>query len=386
MEFIFEGNMRTRTKLVQGLAGGVLAVSESRRDVDMPMGEGAVERVDPFADAGFAGIDLLSATNKTDDHGPIGMAIHAGDQELGLGVREVWRLLLPQHEVGRLLLVPGALGLIEEGNVFDRRAMRVGEAFIAEVVDVLDEHLHFTHGCALLEFLSEGAFAVDTVAGEGFAEDGDEWAVAREEDAIEIACLVDVLCGDVEADERLACAGNAGDEADGFLMLGARAFDDGGDGLRRESEVGGAGVAAGDVGDGMAAIEGHGSFDDCGSGAIAALLPGSGVDVRSGSKGEDVGEDAGQHLHTALDRQEEIVVVGRHLEQERHRGRGSGDKDRSDDARVTGFVEVLEVEGVVADLVEGVSGELFLAYFELEDEDDAVYEEEDIDTFTKAGD
>ncbi len=50
------------------------------------------------------------------------------------------------------------------------------------------------------------------------------------------------LCRNIEARQRLARAGNAGDEADRLARIGLGVFDDGGDGVLCAAEIDGAGV------------------------------------------------------------------------------------------------------------------------------------------------
>ena len=95
----------------------------------------------------------------------------------------------------------------------------------------------------------------DAVARQGFAKDRHEWPVAGEEDAVKVAVFVDVLGRDVQADERLAGAGDAGDEADALARVLPGGADHVGEGRGGLTEVDGAGVAPGDLGDGVAAVE-----------------------------------------------------------------------------------------------------------------------------------
>lgn len=111
----------------------VLAVYESVGHVDPPVRKGLVQRAEPLADPRLSGIDLLSAPHETNDHRPVPVPIEAGDEELGLRLAEIRTTFLAPHEVDRLLQVPGALGFVEDGDVFDRRRPRVGEAFVAEL-------------------------------------------------------------------------------------------------------------------------------------------------------------------------------------------------------------------------------------------------------------
>jgi hypothetical protein len=56
------------------------------------------------------------------------VTVEAGDEELGLGLIEARAVLPTRHEVDRLLQVPGALGFVEDGHVFDRRLLYVDAA------------------------------------------------------------------------------------------------------------------------------------------------------------------------------------------------------------------------------------------------------------------
>src|SRR6185295_15552946 len=93
----------------------------------------------PLADSRLTGIDLLSAAHETNDHRPVLMPIEAGDEEFWFGLVEVRAPLLALHEIDRLLEVPGPLGFIENSHVFDWWLLRIDKAFVAEVMDILDE-------------------------------------------------------------------------------------------------------------------------------------------------------------------------------------------------------------------------------------------------------
>lgn len=67
-------------------------------------------------------------------------------------------------------------------------------------------------------------------------------------------------------------------------------------------------------------------------------------------------------------------------------GCGGGDEDRDDWKRVTGLVEVFQIERVIPDLVECGAVEGFFADFEFDDEHDAADEEHSIDAAAHAWD
>jgi hypothetical protein len=85
--------------------------------------------------------------------------------------------------------------------------------------------------------------------------------------------VIDVFCRSVKADQSLARSGNPGHEADGLLRAGLRRRDDGRNGVCGLAKIGGARVAARDLGDRMPTIERQRRFDDGRSWLVATLLP-----------------------------------------------------------------------------------------------------------------
>ncbi len=101
-------------------------------------GKSRIHGFKPSIDSGFARVDLLSATDKANNDSPIRVAIHARNQELRLGVGEPRQILSSPHEARGLLQVPRALRLVEDHNMFRRRA-GVEQCIVAKVMNVLDE-------------------------------------------------------------------------------------------------------------------------------------------------------------------------------------------------------------------------------------------------------
>src|SRR5262245_21537293 len=98
--------------VTQGLhdrLGPILAVYQSIRHIDAPMPKRPVQRLQPFTDPRFAGIDLLPTPDEADDYSPVVMPIKTRDQELGFGLRELRPPSLAPHEVLRLPQVPRPL-------------------------------------------------------------------------------------------------------------------------------------------------------------------------------------------------------------------------------------------------------------------------------------
>src|SRR5438105_1412971 len=100
-----------------------------------------LDGVHPRLDAGFACIDLLPATHKANNDCPILMSVEVGNEKLRLRLIETRSLLLPLHEVGSLLEIPGALRFVEDDDVLKGRP-GFDEAVVAKVMYVLNECFH----------------------------------------------------------------------------------------------------------------------------------------------------------------------------------------------------------------------------------------------------
>jgi hypothetical protein len=156
------------------IAGGVLGVREFRGDVHLPVGVRGAHGIQPLAYAALTRVNLLSAADEAHDDGPVGMAVHVGDQEGGLGELEVWPVFAALHEVCRLRQVPGPLCFIEYRYVIHRRRGLVDEAGVAEVVNVLDEGFDRVGVACLLPFLAGELPPFLIVANQSGAENSDQ--------------------------------------------------------------------------------------------------------------------------------------------------------------------------------------------------------------------
>src|SRR5262249_45920562 len=132
-----------------------------------------------LADASFSGVNFLSSTYQTDDNGPVGVPVEAGDEELRFGLCKVSLFPFATHEAGGLVSVPRTLRLVEQRHMLDGGPGLIDQAFVAEVMDVLDEHLHVTHGLALFYLASLVLFAVDFVARQCLTQNGNEGTITR---------------------------------------------------------------------------------------------------------------------------------------------------------------------------------------------------------------
>ncbi len=96
---------------------GVFFVREAVGDIDLPVGEGLVQGLDPEADAAFAGVDLLSPAHQADDGCPVFVLVQRPDEEFALGHREVGETFLAGEPGAEVAHVPHTLGFVENGDV-----------------------------------------------------------------------------------------------------------------------------------------------------------------------------------------------------------------------------------------------------------------------------
>lgn len=219
-------------------------------------GDGAA----PFGEAGFAAVDFLAVTDECDDDGPVEVAIHDTEDELGFGEVALELVL-------GLGGVPCTLGLVEDDDFVGWDLGGLVMVGVEEAMDVLDKGRDFAAG------FSEGDLETGgLIAGEGFGEDADEGAVPGEE-GTEMSVVEFLVMDDIEAGEGLAGTGDAGDEADKFFSLGASGSDGGEDSVGGAGEVLLAGVGVRDVADVVAGVERLCGFDDGGSRRIWAVIP-----------------------------------------------------------------------------------------------------------------
>jgi hypothetical protein len=106
--------------------------------MNFPAGKPNFESIDPFGDAGLAGIDLLTSAHKANDRAPILMPIHYANEELWLGHIEVGLSSFALHEASRLFARPSALSLVKHNNFLKRNSV-IANIVISEVMDILDK-------------------------------------------------------------------------------------------------------------------------------------------------------------------------------------------------------------------------------------------------------
>jgi hypothetical protein len=218
------------------------------------MWEFGVDRSNPSVNAGFAGIDFLSATYETDDGCPVLVAIHAGDQEFRLGLSETSTILLPVHEVRRLLMIPCALCFVKNDNMLSRW-VGVDQSIVPKVMHVLNECFDTFSYFALAHSFSMLLSTCDFIPGERLTQYGHEGTVPGEE--YRVSRLIDLPASGckVEANQRLASPGNSGDEADDFTPFQVCHIYEFFDPTRSHSKVLGSGIVACDCLNRMLGIE-----------------------------------------------------------------------------------------------------------------------------------
>ncbi len=102
-----------------------------------------------------------------------------------------------------------------------RRRSSVSQALITEVMYVLNESLDLFPCVTFSNCFSNLTGALYAVSHKGLPQDGDERAVAGQEDAICRSARVHVAVRNVEANECLPGAGDSGDEANRLSSVGA---------------------------------------------------------------------------------------------------------------------------------------------------------------------
>ncbi len=211
-----------------------------------------------------------------------------------------------------------------------------------------------------------GTQARHFVARQRLAQHLHQRAVARQEHRVSRR-LAAFLRGHVEADQRLACTGYAGDEHDGLSASLTGEVDDLFDAVGCDAEIARASIVARDTVHGMMSVEGLCRLDDRRGRLIRRAGPREGIDRGSSHSCQAQPQRLAQRLCVAGHRSE-YEVIGR-IEERRLVVIGlRGHKDRQNRRGVAGQVKVLQVERVVPCLIEVMGIELSLAHLELDDE------------------
>src|SRR5205807_1896996 len=86
-------------------------------------------------------------------------------------------------------------------------------------MDILDEHLHLAHDCALLYFATLLLLVANLVAREGFAENVHKRTVSGKKHTVQLAGFIDMSRGRVQSNQGFARSRNTGDKANGLASV-----------------------------------------------------------------------------------------------------------------------------------------------------------------------
>src|SRR4051812_44485240 len=103
-----------------------------------------------------------------------------------------------------------------------RRRPWILHAFVAEMVDILDEALHLAEGLSFSELLIARPCLAESIPCERLLEHVDQRTVSGEEDTIELVLGTKVLRRGIQADQSFPRPGHARHEADDLATSLAR--------------------------------------------------------------------------------------------------------------------------------------------------------------------
>ena len=227
----------------------------------MPARERLTHGIQPRRDARFAVVDLLTATHEADHHCPVSMAVKIRNEKLWLGLGETRSLLSPEHEVCGLPEVPRSLRFVEDDDVIARRLL-VPQPVVPKVMHVLDERLHRLPHDAPPCAVASSAKARDLIARQRLPQHRHQRAVTGEEHSMRRLRVIALLGGHIQAHQRLARAGHAGDEHNDLSTLESRRVDEFLNALGRDSQIASAGIMAGNCLDRMLRVKRLRRLDD----------------------------------------------------------------------------------------------------------------------------
>ena len=125
-EKLLPGHARTTTKRFRG-------------NHDIPSNGPRTDSAAPFWQASFSGVNLLSTTDQSDNHTPVGASFHDAQHHLRFGP---FATALFCHLMG----VPGSLCLVEHYNALGRRGTAGRTMDLQELMYVLDKRADNTAG------------------------------------------------------------------------------------------------------------------------------------------------------------------------------------------------------------------------------------------------
>jgi len=306
------------------------------------------ERIHPQLEAAFLShVDLLPLTEEHEHDAPIGDAAGDREEKLGLGSRTERTHVLLEY----LLLVPSALGLVEDENVFGRGCVRARDVVLEEALQRLDE----------------------VSAVQRFLQHVYEWVVSRQEHAWRPRatagwdeCVEPLGVHELKADEGFAgpgCTGEHDELARTVLLRFGSELEQPRDHTRDAGCI-----RSLDPRQRLAVKEGASRLRDARERSVVSCEPSRRIrPVQLGVRRE--GQDLRPELIRWGDDDSLAFVNGPAI--------ADRDEKRDDLATVTGRAVVLEVARVAADLILARGGRP-RALLELDDDDGTVLEDGDV--------
>jgi hypothetical protein len=151
------------------------------------------------------------------------------------------------------------------------------------------------------------------------------------------------------------------------------------DSFGRLAKIDRAGIAAGDFSDGVTAVQGTGRLDDRRGRAVPPALPLFDVNFRLAvGEREHVPNDLAEQFDRRRNRHEQPIVPRRCCDHGPGILRLGRNEHRRDEQALARFVEVLQVQRVVINLIDRMGREGLVANLEFQHEDDRANDDDDI--------
>lgn len=228
-----------------------------------------------------------------------------------------------------------------------RSAVRNPSSIHRESGEHLNESTDFAPRLSDSYQLSGRSFVRDLIARKRFSKYGDERTIARKKDAIKVVVHVAMLSSDIETHERLAGSGYSCYEANRFEIPGLGLANHVGNRVRCHRKVGRRCVTPRNLVYGVPLIQGQRGFDDRWRGAVAPAFPFNRIDVRfTVSQRQDLVNDRADRVNAAVNWEKKPVIVWHFENWRRNVFRPARAQNWRDQTRMTGFVKILEIEGM----------------------------------------
>src|SRR5579884_311707 len=260
------------------------------------------------------------------------------------------------------------------------------KVFVAEIMNILDKRLDFAQGFALPDLYSALPFSPNLISRKRFSQNRHERAVAREKNTIQVVGLIHMGGCNVQPNQRLARTRNARHEADCFMGFLLCLRNDGRNAICGFAKVDGGCVIARDLFNRMPAIERQRSLDNCRSWAVSPDFPLFRIDILPFCPFQNLPNGIAEQVHIGLDWKEEVRVFWGGSDAQGGSFCFGRNQNWGYKTVVTWLVEVLQVQGVIPDLINGVRRKFFFTDFKLEHKDSRPNQQDNIDALTQSRD